>query len=251
MRTAKRSPYDPEACHEMHIAFLEKMGDRIEVLEASPLGTAARLLRVAFECHRQNATDYRDAGFRISTGTRMIRSGQIGIVFCAAALECAISTALAALCMGTKPLVQRGLLMELVVGLRNKDAIRALRRFFPDLKLFDRSELQELFTSRNEILHARPEYYEDYVMHVARDGPPRTITKWSKSLRLPPTESATWVIELPKYLDLAVQIVEDLVIRLQTPLGGKLPKMRKDHPITKMRELEAKHGGGRHDRSGR
>jgi hypothetical protein len=240
----KRLPRDPraEGWYKKHIAYLGKMESRLNVFESSLLRHSAELLLIAFECHRQNAASYRDAGFRISTGTAMIRHGRIGVVFCAAALECAISTVLAVLCMRTKPRIQRGLLMESVGGFRNRDATRALRMFFPNFRLFDKPELQELFSSRNEILHARPRYYEDYAGHIANKGPARMITKWTKSLSTPVTESTLWVTELPKYLDLALQILESLAQRLRVPVRGKLPKMRKDHPILEMRKYEAKHG---------
>ncbi len=243
MRFVNRLTRKPgaESWYKKHIAYLAKMENRLNVFESSVLGHSAELLRIAFECHRQNAVLYRDAAFRISTGTPMIRNGRIGVVFCAAALECAVSTVLAVLCMRTKPRIQRGLLMESVVRFRNPDATRTLRMFFPDFRLFDKPELQELFSTRNEILHARPRYYEDYVGHVATKGPPRIITRWTKSLSGPVTESTSWVTELPKYLELALQILEGLAGRLKVPVRGKLPKMRKDHPILEMRRYEAKH----------
>ena len=126
------------------------MEARLNGFDSSPLRHSAELLRIAFDSHRQNAISYRAAGSRISTGSAMITNGRAGIVFCAAALECAISTVVALLCMRAKPRIQRGLLMESVARSTNRDTIRALRMFFPDFRVFDKPELQELFTFRNE-----------------------------------------------------------------------------------------------------
>lgn len=229
--------------HKKHLAHLAKTETRLNLFESSLLAHSAELLRIAFECHRQNVSLYRDAGFRISTGTPIIRNGRIGVVFCAAALECAVNTVLAVLCMRTKPRRQQGLLMESVGQFRNQDAARALRRFFPDFRLFDKPEYQELFSARNEILHARPRYHENYVADIATKGPPRIITKWTKRLLGSVTESTSWVIELPNYLEFALQILEGLIDRLKMPLPNKLPKMRTDHPILEIRRNATKHRG--------
>ncbi len=226
--------------HEKHLEYLARMQSHLSVLEDMVLGPSARLLRIALDCQKQNVTWFRQAGFRISSGSPMFRNGQIGIVFSAAAVESAMNTALAVLCTEAKPRVQRALLMEAVVKLRNRETAQALKRFFPDLSPLDQSDFQELFSSRNEILHARPEYYENYAVHVATEGPLRATTKWTKSLRGSATEDRRWVTELPRYLAFALQIVERLTGKLGKPAGSKLPKMRKNHPILRMREFEAK-----------
>lgn len=238
-----------EAWYRKHIAYLGKMEARLNDFASSPLRHSAELLRIAFDSHRQNAISYRAAGFRISTGSAMITNGRIGVVFCAAALECAISTVVALLCMRAKPRIQRGLLMESIARSTNRDMIRTLRMFFPDFRLFDKPELQELFTFRNEILHARPRYNEDYAGHLSSTNPPRIITKWTRSLSTPVTESTAWVSELPKYLGLGLEILEALAEKLRGSVRGKLPKMRKDHPILEMRKSKAKHSR-RTNRSG-
>jgi hypothetical protein len=129
--------------------------------------------------------------------------------------------------------------MESLAGFRNRDVTRALRLFFPDLTLLDKPELQDLFGARNAILHARPRYYEDYAGHVSDTDPPRIITKWTRSLTTPLTESTGWVTELPKYLELGLQLIEALAEKLRVPTRAKLPRMRKDHPILEMRRHEA------------
>lgn len=213
--------------HASHIAQLEQ---RLKLLRNSELAGSVGLLSIAFESHKRNIELYRAAGFKISSGSEMFDNGRIGIVFSAAALESAVSTVLAIVCMSAKPRIQRALLMEGISMLRNPEVIRSLRKCFPNMPIFDRPQLQNLFETRNAIIHARPNYHEDYVAGVAAKKP-RFIVKWTRFIRGPSLEDTNWITDLPLYLDLSVEILEKLIMNLRKrPITG-LPNVRRDHPL--------------------
>jgi len=200
---------------------------------------AADLLTMALDFHVENVEHYRAAGNRISTdNAALFRGARSGIVFCAAAVECALSTTIALLCRDTTPRIPRGLLMEYVTTLRDHGRRRdVLRALLPDVdRLFNQREMQELLRTRNVILHAQAEYSEDYVVRPSWEDM-RIVTAWSRSLTLPVALDAEWVRNLPRYVVLAVELMERLVAGMAAP-RPRLPKMRDDHPIRQMRNHE-------------
>jgi hypothetical protein len=225
--------------HKGFLKYLDELGGRLIKLKTTDLVSSVSLLQVALDFTLENGRIYKEEGFRILPGSRLYRNGRAGVVFCAASIESTVSTALVVRFMDTKPRVQRQLLMDSVVRWNNLDILRAFRKFYPDMNIFDHPILQEILTTRNSILHARPDYSEDYVAHVATAGPPRTITKWTRRLLLPARENSIWVTELPRYVDFTVELFEQINARIAHPGMRGLPKMRKDHPILKMRQYEA------------